>query len=567
MKKLFYILIGCAVAFTACKKDYETVPVEQRTIEYIFSKTDSNGTAAREFLNAVYASLIGGYNRVGGDYLDAATDDAVSSASGSPDVLKLATGGYTSSAFPGSENKWQTCYTSIRRAGIFINNIDVVPIKEKLPNGFSAKVALKAEARFLRALNYFELLKRYGGVTLMGDSIRGLDDDLELPRNSFAECVDYIASECDAIKDSLRSNPIADPANYSQVATKGAALALKARVLLYAASPLYNNNDNKDPLVGYTSFDATRWDKAAKAAKDIMDMNVFALNNDFKGVFFSQTNSEVIFFQSGGNNHDIEDKNGPVGYPSAIAAGRTSPTQELVDAFPMKSGLAITSDASGYNPDKPYDNRDPRLAATVLCNGAMWLGSPLETFVGGRSRPGGTIQQTITGYYARKFMGNFENEVAYGSVNHDFLYFRYAEVLLNYAEAENEVAGPVSTVFDQIKALRLRAGIDAGGDGNYGLDPAMTKEQMRTVIQNERRVELAFEEHRYWDVRRWKIATSVCNRTLHGMTIQKYSSGSLVYQVTPVQAITFTDKRYFYPIPYDETVKNDNMKQNPGWGL
>jgi hypothetical protein len=567
MKKLFYILIGCAVAFTACKKDYEAVPVEQRTIEYIFSKTDSNGTAAREFLNAVYASLIGGYNRVGGDYLDAATDDAVSSASGSPDVLKLATGGYTSSAFPGSENKWQTCYTSIRRAGIFINNIDVVPIKEKLPNGFSAKVALKAEARFLRALNYFELLKRYGGVTLMGDSIRGLDDNLELPRNSFAQCVDYIASECDAIKDSLRTNPIADPANYSQVATKGAALALKARVLLYAASPLYNNNDNKDPLVGYTNFDATRWDKAAKAAKDIMDLNVFALNNDFKGVFFSQTNSEVIFFQSGGNNHDIEDKNGPVGYPSAIAAGRTSPTQELVDAFPMKSGLAITSDASGYNPDKPYDNRDPRLAATVLCNGAMWLGSPLETFVGGKNRPGGTIQQTITGYYARKFMGNFENAAAYGGVNHDFLYFRYAEVLLNYAEAENEAAGPVSAVFDQIKALRLRAGIDAGSDGNYGLDPAMTKEQMRTVIQNERRVELAFEEHRYWDVRRWKIATSVCNRTLHGMTIQKYSSGSLVYQVTPVQAITFTDKRYFYPIPYDETVKNDNMKQNPGWGL
>lgn len=552
----------------SCKKDYEKVPVEQLTINYVFNPTDSNGRNAREFLNSIYAVIPQGLNRVSSDILDAATDDAISSATGTPDVLKLATGGYTASSFPSPENVWANCYNGIRRSTIFVNNVNVVPFKEKLANGVSIRNALKGEARFLRAYFYFELLKRYGAVPLLGDKVYDLEDDVQFARNSFSECVEYIVSECDAIKDSLQTNPVADPLNYSHVATKGAALALKARTLLYAASPLYNNAANQNPVLGYVGYNVARWQRAADAAKDIIDLNVFALTPNFKDAFFSQTNSEVIFFREVGIGKSVEEKNGPVGFPTALGNGRTSPTQELVDAFTMSNGLPISDPASGYDEGNPYSNRDPRFAMSILYNGSQWLSTSLQTFIGGVSRPGGTQQQTKTGYYMRKFMGNYENVTSYGTVNQDFLIFRYAEVLLNYAEALNEASGPSLAAMQPIIDLRKRAGISAGADNLYGLSSAFTQEQLRQVIRTERRVELAFEEHRYFDVRRWKIAETVLNRTLNGMNIQKYSSGRLEYQVAPVLAITFNDpKRYFYPIPYDEVVKNPNMQQNPGWGL
>lgn len=560
------LVAGCLAAFVACKKDYEVIPLEKVTIEYVFDQDDSLGTYANRFLNSIYSKLSGGYNRVGGDLLDAASDDAISGLTGTSAVLQLATGAYTSFATIADETPWNNAYAAIRAASIFVSNIDVSPVKEKLPNGYSMRYAWKAEARFIRALFYFELLKRYGGIPLMGDKVRVLGDDVQVPRSAFADCVDYIVGECDAIRDSLRPNPVAAPELHSHRATRGAAQALKARVLLYAASPLFNgqNIDANNPLTGYASYDKERWKLAADAARELIEEQKFALLPNFKNVFITQNNSEVIFFRQGGNNTDIENTNGPVGF-AAVARGRTNPTQELVDAFPTNTGLPITDPASGYNSNDPYTNRDPRLTMSVIYNGARWLNTEIQTFEGGQHRPGGAEPGTKTSYYMRKFMGDFENATQYSNTSHDWIILRYAEVLLNFAEAENEYHGATAEVYQVLKDLRQRAGIAPGADGMYGLKENMTPEEMRDVIRNERRIELAFEEHRFWDIRRWKIAQQVYVNRLHGMSIIKEGPVFNYNVVEVFRPIFSAPKMYLYPIPYDEVVKNDNMRQNPGW--
>ncbi|MGN7720475.1 RagB/SusD family nutrient uptake outer membrane protein [Chitinophaga sp. 22620] len=565
--RIMIFLAGCLAALAACNKDYEKIPLEQVTIEYVFDKDDSLGTYANKFLNSIYSKLPGGYNRVGGDLLDAASDDAISGLTGTSAVLQLATGAYTSYSTISGESPWNDAYAAIRSASIFVSNIDVSPVKEKLPNGRSIRYAWKAEARFIRALFYFELLKRYGGVPLMGDKVRELGDDVQVARSSFAECVNYIVGECDAIKDSLRPNPIVAPELHSHRATRGAAQALKARVLLYAASPLFNGQNiaANNPLTGYASYDKERWKLAADAARELIGENKFSLLPNFKDVFITQNNSEILFFRQGGNNTEIEKTNGPVGF-AITARGRTNPTQELVDAFPTNTGLPITDPASGYNSNNPYANRDPRLAMSIMYNGSRWLGAELQTFDGGQNKPGtGSEPGSKTSYYMRKFMGNFENATQYANTSHDWIIFRYTEVLLNFAEAENEYSGATSEVYQVLKDLRARAGIAAGADGMYGLKDGMTLEQMRQVIRNERRIELAFEEHRFWDIRRWKIAQQVYGKPLHGMSIIKEGPDFNYNVVEVFKPVFVAPKMYFYPIPYDEVVKNDNMRQNPGW--
>jgi hypothetical protein len=421
---------------------------------------------------------------------------------------------------------------------------------------------------------YFELVKRYGGVPLVGNKVGLLGDDVQLPRSSFKDCIDYIVNECDQIKDSLRTAAQTKATGDYQAVTTGACLAFKSRVLLYAASPLFNGGNIApgNQLTGYTDNDANRWKLAADAAKELIDRNEYALVPAlFSDIFItvdgmgSKTNKEVIFVREDGQGTGIEVNNGPVGYSPGTANGRTSPTQELVDAFPMSNGTDITANGSGYNVSDPYSNRDPRLGMTIFFNGHAWLNTSVETFDGGRSHPGTLNVETRTGYYMRKFMGPFEATNNFSNVYHDYILFRYAEVLLNYAEAQNEFAGPSDEVYQVLKDLRKRAGINAGPDNMYGLKTGLSKEEMRKVVQNERRIELAFEEHRYWDIRRWKIAESVVNAPLHGMNIIKGSSGRMTFTVNEVFTPVFKPRQYLYPIPYDEVVKNSNMVQNPGW--
>ena len=579
MKKTFYlyIVLACSslVMLASCRKAYEEVPLGQQIpLEIAFDEKDSAGTYALRYLATTYAeATMNNHNRIDQNYLDAASDDAVSSQVKISDVENIAKGAYTASN-PNADNNWTRFWTSIRNTTVFTVMINRVPLNERLPDGRPARPAYRSEARFLRAMLYFELLKRYGGVPLLGDKIYQIDDDIQVPRSSFADCVSYIVSELDNIRDSLRTKENINGTSYGRI-TKGAAMALKARVLLYAASPLFNggNIDPTNPLTGYTSADPNRWKLAADAAKDVMNLNSYGLMPKFTDIFITQsepvsTNNETIFWRQNGNGTSVERANAPIGYRSSGSDGVTSPTQNLVDAFPMLNGLPISDPASGYNPNSPYTNRDPRLMGTVFYNGMLWLNRNVETYTGGADRPGGTSQQTKTGYYLRKFMGNFETSSGgvYTDVTHDFIYIRYAEVLLNYAEAMNEFSGPTAEIYDILHQLRQRAGIEAGTDGNYGIASNLSKEQLREVIRNERRVELAFEEHRFFDIRRWKIAEAVMNQQLTGVNIQRTSSGFDSYDYVNVFTPKFrAPAMYLYPIPYDEVIRNANMKQNPGW--
>lgn len=560
MKKHIYKLLWIAVLpvlMISCKSTLEDVPIEQQTLNFVFDQNDSAGTNASRFLYDIYISLPSLYDRVGGDFLDASTDDAVSSNPTNTSVQQLALGTYTSDNYP--DEQWAKYYAAIRQTNIFIDNIDRVPLKGKVSNGNTNNMVWKAEAKFLRAMFYFELVKRYGGVPLLGDKVFQLNDNLNIPRNSFADCIQYISDECDAIKDSLRSDPI-DPASIERP-TKGAALALKARVLLYAASPLYNggNVSSSNNLTGYTDYSADRWNLAAQAAKAVMDLNVFALDTSFNDIFVNQSNQERIFAKQWGINYSLETSESPIGYPQSL--GRTSPTQELVDAYGMNNGKMITDAGSGYDPNNPYKNRDFRFYKTFFYNGSSWLSRSVETFENGKDKPGGTQQQTKTGYYLRKFLGDFENTSAYVSHPRDYILFRYAEVLLNYAEAMNEyLSAPDQSVYDAVEAIRKRAKLST-----YQLATNLSKDSMRVIIHNERRKELAFEEHRFWDVRRWKEAETTFNRSLHGMLIYKEGSGTLTFQQDSVFKMNFTSAMYFAPIPYSEVAKNDKMVQNPGW--
>lgn len=566
----------------SCTDSYEGTPVNMFTEDYLFSRTDSNGVVARQFLNRIYWYMRNGHNGVNGDYLDAASDDALSVNSGDPDVYKLAVGRYSASSTIPSDMIWTDPYGLIRRVNILLNGIDVVPFNttyiDALGNARPLNVSMKAEARFLRAYFYFELMKRYGGIPIIGDKVYDLNENIELPRSTFEQTVKYIVSELDAIKDDLRSLPLPDAAANAHVVTTQAAQALKIRVLLYAASPLFNEKpvESGNELVGYATYDRERWKMAADAARSFMnaygtDGGPLGLDPNFKDVFtnwYDNTiHKEMIFFRENDSNTSIETANGPLGLSGAKQGnGRTNPTQNLVDAFLMKDGYFINEEGSAYeyDPQHPYDNRDPRLEYTIIHNGTNWLNNTMQTWQGGANNPLGS-SYSLTSYYMRKFMGNFESGSEYQATLHNWVMFRYAEILLNFAEAENEyLSSPSQDVYDAIIALRKRASIEAGNDNLYGLRDDMSQADMRKVIQNERRIELAFEEHRYWDIRRWRLAEMIYAQPVKGMFITTSLTGT-TYIPQDVLTVDWDNKRYLYPIPYSEVIKNKNMVQNPNW--
>lgn len=585
--KLYTMIVCASMLFLgiSCMDNYEKLPVDQFTGDYVFSETDSMGRQASYFLNSIYDLLPAGHNGIGDDYLDAATDDAISIKQNDPAVYQLAVGRYSASNRINPVMEWGKYYEGIRRTNIIVNNVDVVPYKLTFTNIKNEKKALnytvKAEARFLRTFFYFELVKRYGGVPIIGDSVYQLGDNIELPRNTFKQCIDYMINELDEIKYDLRSISMSNPEEFAHAATIEATMALKSRILLYAASPLFNgksvaaDNNAQKELIGYENYDIERWKKAADAARDFIDSfgssgtGSVRLTDNFTNIFlgfYSQTaNPELIFFRQGGQDKTIETNNGPLGFTgNSLGNGRTNPTQNLVDAFPMKDGKVRGESKYPYNSQRPYDNRDPRLEFTVLHNGSNWLSRQLQTYRGGANNPTTSAEYTRTSYYMRKFMGNFENANEYATNYHLWVVFRYAEILLNYAEAQNEYAdAPSQDIYDAIIALRRRAGIEAGDDNLYGLSD-MSKDEMRTVIQNERRIEMAFEEHRFWDIRRWRIAEEVFRNPLKGMSITKTISSETYTQVDLFK-LDFDEKRHLFPIPYSEVVKNKNMVQNPGW--
>ena len=579
-----FIVAGAALLMlSACNDSYEELPIDQYTYEYLFSETDSLGTKAQGFIGTIYDAMRNGHNRIGSEYLDAASDDALPvNMDSNPDVLKLQLGQYSANTRISSEMGWSNYYQAIRRANIFIEGVDRVPFNAKYTNALGEKqslgVTLKAEARFLRAYFYFELVKRYGGVPLLIDKVYDINDEIELPRNTFEECIDFIVSELTEIQDDLRGVNSSDRGTYGHAPTRATCQALKARVLLYAASPLFNENpiEPGNELVGYKTYDKNRWKLAADAARQLMEGDghlgtkrvdlATGLRKPFMSFYHVVNNKEILLWRQEGNSYSVESNSGPLGFSGTNqGGGHSNPTQNLVDAFPMKDGKPIgTSDKYPYNLQDPYANRDPRLDATVLYNGRTWLNTTLQTWQGGTHNPVGS-SYSRTSYYMCKFMQDCTTESSYSAHQALWIILRYTETLLNFAEAENEyLDAPSDEIYAVLTKLRARAGIERGTDNLYGLKANMTKEEMREVIRNERRIELAFEEHRFYDIRRWREAEKVYQQPLKGMRIVQNASGTN-YSVYDVLKVNFDKKRYLFPIPYSEVNKNDNMIQNPNW--
>ncbi|WP_324673856.1 RagB/SusD family nutrient uptake outer membrane protein [Hymenobacter sp. GOD-10R] len=558
-----------ALGLNACK-DPETEPRYLIRDELMWDDADRNATLAGWYLNDLYNYLPNGFNRIGfdpGDVLGAGDGDALPSRIGRPVEY------YTNGAISTVNNPdpyWGNSYAGIRRVNIFLANIDRVPATA------ATLVYWKAEARFVRAMLYFELLKRYGGIPLIGDKLFTLDDNLSLPRNTYEESVNYIVSECDAIKGDLRPASAIPDADWGHV-PQGAAIALKGRVLLYAASPLFNGGgvNGAGVLQGYPSYDANRWQLALNAAQELISLGTYSLltattapsTSAYASVFSVKKNNEIILAKQSANNSLLESYNAPIGYTSPAASqGVTSPSQNFVDAFPMNTGVAITATGSNYNPQNPYVNRDPRLAASVFFNGRQWLSRTVETFDGGRDRPGGSAVQTRTGYYMRKFLYEYSSGTSYANQSHNFPLFRYAETLLNAAEALNEL-GRTEEAMTRLISIRQRAGITAGTGNRYGIPVGIGQAAARDLIRNERRIELGFEEHRFWDVRRWKIAETALNGPMYGVRIVRSAATpyTFAYTYPQVSTLVFQARLYYMPLPYDEVTKNTNLTQNPGW--
>jgi hypothetical protein len=416
------------------------------------------------------------------------------------------------------------------------------------------KKRLEGEIKFIRAYRYFDIIRNYGGAVLMGNKEFNLTDDLQDPslfnRASIQESIDYTVAQLDTAALTL---PIDNDDSWILGrATKGAALALKARLLLYAASPLYN---------------AGTWQAAADAAKAVMDMGKYSIYQGGYGkLFLTPDNPEIIFerlYAQGARHVCLEIANGPNGYDGW---GGNLPLQNLVDDYEMMDGKPITDPTSGYDPQNPYVNRDPRFYATILYNEAPYRGSKVETFVpGGKdSKDGPSNWNTSkTGYYLKKFMNDqlpIDNPWDIAGTQ-PWIYMRYAEVLLNYAEAENEAAGPNPSVYAAVNQVRERAGVNMPD-----LPAGLSQDEMRQRIRMERRVELAFEEFRYYDVRRWKIADQTENEPAYGIEVDKDGNNFTYKRKIALDGKKFNVQNYWLPIPRAEIqASNGKLEQNPNY--
>ena len=507
---------------------------------------------ATRVLNNTYAYLPGGLNEIGPSMRASASDDAVEVKDFSP-VHIMNDGRWRADRTV--DCQWASLYTGIRAVNNYLENHDESIMEaRRFDDAYLQQLAehrtFPYQARFLRAYYYFELMRRYGGVPLLDGKILTLAETNNQQRNSLEEIINFIVDECDAIVDKLPLDYEADlSGNHHGRATNGAAMALKARTLLYAASPLYGNSSQE------------KWAAAAEASHAIIDSGWYSLEGNYSDVVNNTHSVELIMGNRLARTNHFERNNFPAGFEEATPG--TSPSQNLVDTYEMANGMAIDDPGSGYDPDNPYENRDPRLKQTIIVNNSTFKGRAIEIWNGGLDGPPQRYA-TKTGYYLKKYVQEGVSLDPYNpsTAFHLWVLFRYGEVLLNFAEAMNEAYGPLAdpegygmTAIDAMNMIRNRAGLpDYAGD--------MSTEAVREKIRDERRVELAFEDHRFWDIRRWEILAE--NSEIRGMEITQNADETFSYNTRVVEQRMWEPWMSFYPIPRNE-VDITNMPQNPGW--
>ena len=516
MKKKLNITVLCILLLSlhvtsSCSDFLDREYDSFNTKEMTFSSYDKTS----RYLTNIYSLLPDGLNRFGsGAMFDAATDDGEHAVDDS-NIQKFNTGAWNASDNP--DDVWNRYWQGIRLSCEFIANADNVNM-DKVKNDPASQTEYenrlkdiriwKAEAMFLRAFFHFELLKRYGPIPYITSTLSIYEDYSHIARPSMDETVAAIVKDCDAAAEVLELTPWRNETALGH-ATKGAALALKSRLLLYAASPLYL--DWRNTSEDYRPTDATKWEAAAKAAKAVIDLNCYTLHPTYGDLFANAFNSsEYILMRRFGTSSTFESYNFPVSYGGI---GGMNPSQDLVDAYEMKDGSAFDwNDAEMA--EHPFFNRDERLNSTIIVNGSTWQDTPVEAWTGGKDGPYNT-NATKTGYYLKKYANETVNIMTGGgALGHTWPYFRLAEIYLNYAEALNEYDPGNSDILTYLNAVRQRA-------QQPDIPEGLSQERMREVIHNERRVELAFEEHRAWDVRRWKTASTSLGSDLRGVEITK----------------------------------------------
>ncbi|MDR1682271.1 MAG: RagB/SusD family nutrient uptake outer membrane protein [Candidatus Symbiothrix sp.] len=555
--KYLVYLFACLVVYSSCDSYLDRapeLPLDDETVFTIFSN-------AERYHNDIYAHLTARFNAVG-DYqpvpLSSASDES-DSPLGSHGTYNFNIGNYD------GVDANLSYYQGIRKANIFLKNAGVVPFPSE-----EKKKQMLGETCFLRAFYFNEIVKRFGGMPIMDESrIIMPGENKNYPRDSYKKCVDFILND---LEKAITNLPVTLPENEYGRATKGAAMALKARVLLFAASPQWQNEMGED-----------LWLKAAEAAKAVIDLTdkgekvyqLYSTGNaadDYEQLFFKRRehgNREIIFYKHaspvGYNDNEIKvwsPKGGKFGGDGAVC-----PTQNFVDLFEMANGKLITENASSYNSQNPYANRDPRFYKIVLYNGSTWQGETLDlTYNPDQQKSGANRKNktdyTRTGYYVRKYLPEGVKYQTTNTAYHNWIYFRLAEMYLNYAEAMNETFGPDNdngfglTARQAVNIVRSRSGVTSIIANN--------KEEMQKRIWNERAIELSFEEHRWWDARRWQKATNWFGGSMYEMEITK-EGNNLTYNKKPFYTRVYESYMDLYPIPLDEMRKNPLYVQNLDW--
>ncbi|MDR0765699.1 MAG: RagB/SusD family nutrient uptake outer membrane protein [Odoribacteraceae bacterium] len=569
---LSLLLVTC---LTACEEMFGDFLDKQPSNELTGEEVFALWTNAEKFHYDTYNFLRHGARRINRSWMDAATDLAHTSYTSGGTRTSFNIGNYyAASGAPELTDTWEHYYRGIRKCNMLLNNIDTVPRAADLSieNYERDKMNFKSESRFLRAYFYWELFLRYGPVPIVRDV---LDPDGDLlseyvDRPSNEEFLRFVMQELTECESGLMDKP--DPATQDNLVgrvCKPMAAALRSRIVLYMASPRYG---------------LATWQAAADTARSFITKygHLYALQHDYASAILTvvhQGNNEVIFWRNDtriGWSAIADDS--PVGEGGN---GGLCPSQNLVDMYDMANGLSPftayddtgapvyngtaipeINAASGYNETAPYTGRDPRFYTTVLYHGSTWNNATIDVTRGGRDNPPGNANATPTGYYVKKYIP--ENILSYnhsGTAYRNWIFIRYAEILLNYAEAVNEAQGPVDEAFSALQLLRDRAGITARLADRADL---RSRGALRAFIHKERTVELAFEEHRAWDVRRWNVAEEALSRPLLGIKVSVDASGNPVYTREIVQQRVFSRKMYLYPVPETEVWKT-SIENNEGW--
>ena len=588
--------VALVTTFSACDDLFEPSVENAQTADVVFQ----NASSAQGILGYAYANLPFETKST----TDIATDDAVTNDLES-NYRKMAQGAWTASNDPMSQ--WVARKATIQYLNVFLANVETVkwsavPHKQQMFMDHA-----RGQAYALRALNMYYLLRNHGGWVgdqLLGvpiiDYVEGPDTDFNKSRDSFQACVEQIYADADeAIKllpltymDLTSNNDL--PAKYKSI--EGANFVdyntvfglrksglinglicktIKAQTALLAASP------------AFASGTEVTYEEAANLAAEVLAFVGGVSGMDPNGHLWYMQKAEIDGLGSGANPKEIiwrGNKNkGTEDYafglsqeldnfpPTLYGRGRINPTQNLVDAFPMANGYPIDASGSGYSANDPYAGRDPRLSQYVMYNGTVYRDT--EIITGSYSSDDNGLNKiansTRTGYYLRKLLRDDcdPNSTTQLAQYHYPVYMRFTEIFLAYAEAANEAWGPRGagsngySAYDVIKAIRQRAGIGNGGSDPYletcAGDPAM----MRELIRNERRIELSFENKRFWDMRRWKLDL---NEPVKGMDVTQVA-GALRYNVIDVENRNYKDYMYYGPIPDGEVQKWSNLDQNTGW--